>query len=402
MKVKINSCTLKGEVYAPTSKSMAHRLLICAALAKGESVISRVTFSEDILATLDCLEAMGAKYSINGDTVTINGIEDFNLSQSKDFFCRESGSTLRFILPLLLLSENEQTLHGKGRLMSRPMTVYEDICKLNNLTFIQNETIKVKGVLKAGEYTVPGNISSQFITGLLFALSVCDGDSKIKILEPFESASYVNMTLSAMDCFGADFETNGLEIIVHGGKTFQPQTMAVEGDFSGSAFLDVFNYIGGEVNVLGMNEKSLQGDKIYRKYFELLDYGSPNLDISDCPDLAPVLMTLAVIKNGCKLLNTARLKIKESDRGVVMARELAKFGADIEVKENEIVIHKAKLHSPDELLCGHNDHRVVMSLAVISTLYGGEITDAQAVAKSFPNFFDVLTTLNAEVKINAD
>lgn len=400
MIAKIKKSTANGSVYAPTSKSMAHRLLICAALSKGESVIRRVTFSQDILATLDCIEKMGASYEINGDTVKISGINCVYMSEEKNFFCRESGSTLRFFVPLLLLSDKKQTFHGEGRLMQRPMEVYEKICKERGLLFEKGDTLEVCGKLEAGDFAVPGDISSQFITGLLYALSMMEKDSRIHILPPFESASYINMTLSAMKSFGVEVKKEDeLTLFVKGGQKYTPRDITVEGDYSGSAFLDAFNLLGGNVETKGLDPNSLQGDMIYKKYFSLLSDGSPELDVSDCPDLAPILMTLAAALHGAKFVGTRRLKIKESDRGVVMAKELSKFGAAIEVGENEIIVHKSGLHTPSELLSGHNDHRIVMSLAVLSSVYGGEISDAQAVSKSFPEFFDVIKNLGVEVTL---
>lgn len=403
MKAQIKKSKAHGTVKAPTSKSMAHRLLICAALSKGKSVISGVTFSQDILATIECLEKLGAKFETAGDVVTVFGTENPIMQTSEVFDCRESGSTLRFLIPLLLLSDKPQTLCGKGRLMSRSLEVYEDICKKNGLVFENDGQIHLCGKLKSGFYAVRGDISSQFITGLLFALCLCEGESRVQIIPPFESASYINMTLSALEKFGVEvFVEDELTLVIGGNQRYFPQCLEVEGDYSGAAFLDALGSVGGDVTVTGLDSESLQGDRIYKKYFTLLSYGSPNLDVSDCPDLAPILMTLACAQNGAKLKGTRRLKIKESDRGVVMARELRKFGADIEVLENEIIVHKAKLHCPNELLCGHNDHRIVMSLAVLCCLYGGTIDDAQAVSKSFPDFFETLKKLSVEVEINDD
>ncbi|MGN1418129.1 MAG: 3-phosphoshikimate 1-carboxyvinyltransferase [Acutalibacteraceae bacterium] len=400
MKAKIYKSTASGTVSAPTSKSMAHRLLICAALANGKSRISGVTFSQDIYATLDCLKKMGAVYEIKGNSVEIEGTGCPVMTKSEHFFCRESGSTLRFLIPLLLLSDKKQTLSGEGRLMQRSLEVYEEICKEQGLLFQKNnEELVICGKLTSGKYVVRGDISSQFITGLLYALSLCDGDSEIQILPPFESASYINMTMDAMEKFGVEIEvTDELTLFIKGNQKYIPQSITTEGDYSGAAFLDAFSSLGGNVQVTGLDENSLQGDKIYKKYFTLLSYGSPNLDVSDCPDLAPILMTLACALNGAKLIGTRRLKIKESDRGAVMAQELSKFGADIEVKENEIIVHKAPLHAPTELLYGHNDHRVVMSLAVLSSVYGGTIDGAQAVSKSFPDFFEKIKELGVEVE----
>ena len=401
MKAEMQKSTALGVVKAPTSKSIAHRLLICAALADGVSTVRDVTFCEDILATMDCLKTMGAKFELDGNDITVTGMHSPVMESEKSFYCRESGSTLRFIIPLLLLSDKKQTLSGAQRLMERPLSVYEDICKEKGLLFDKDKSLTVCGKLTGGDYYVNGSVSSQFITGLLFALSMCKEDSRLHIIAPFESASYVNMTLSAMDMFSVETEIeDDLTIFIKGGQKYKPQDISTEGDYSGSAFLDAFNLIGGDVRVEGLNENSLQGDRIYRKYYDLLSYGSPRLDVTDCPDLAPILMTLAACKNGAKLIGTRRLKIKESDRGAVMAQELSKFGADIVLGENEITVHKAKLHTPTELLLGHNDHRVVMSLAVIASIYGGIIDEAQAVTKSFPDFFEKIKHLGVEVKLH--
>lgn len=401
MQVQIEKSQLQGAISAPTSKSMAHRLLICAFLSKGESEISKVTFSADIYATLNCLKKMGADYAIEGDKVKIKGISDISLKIENTFHCGESGSTMRFIIPLLLLSDVKQHITGEGRLMERPQSVYEEICKSQNLLFDFKDKLTVCGKLKAGDYSVKGNISSQFITGLLFALSLLKEDSKIIIKPPFESRSYVNMTLYALKLFGVDIVwENDLTLYIKGGQEYKAHSCQVEGDYSGSVFLDAFNLLGSKVSVTGLNDKSLQGDMIYKKYYNLLNCGTPELDVSDCPDLAPILMTLAACKNGATLTGTRRLKIKESDRGVVMAKELSKFGAVIDVYENKIVIKKAMLHKSDELLCGHNDHRIVMSLAVASSLYGGVISDAEAVNKSFPDFFIKFKALGGKVKYN--
>lgn len=403
MKAEIKKSKIAGEVFAPTSKSTAHRLIICAALSKGKSKISGVTYCEDIRATLDCINVIGAKTEIDGDCVTIASQGGVDITEKKDFYCRESGSTLRFLLPLLLLNDKKQTLHGKGRLLSRPLTVYENICEENGLLFEQGETVAVKGRLSSGEFTVPGNISSQFVSGLLFALPLCEKDSIIHILPPIESRSYIDMTISAMNSFGVNvFWKDGETLYIKGCQSYKARNMTVEGDYSGAAFLEAFNLLSGDVKVRGLFENSLQGDKIYREYFKKLSSGTPTLDISDCPDLAPILMTLAAAKNGAALVGTKRLKIKESDRGAVMAAELSKFGAKIAVYENEIKVAKTELHTPCEPLSGHNDHRVVMSLAVLCTVYSGTITEAEAVRKSFPDFFSKIKALGAEVKIYDD
>lgn len=398
MKVKISPCIVRGTVKAPPSKSMCHRLLICAGLSKGESRIDNVIYSEDILATLDCLEAMGARIKKGEDCVTVCGTLPKNAGGSV-YKCRESGSTLRFFIPLAMLSENESLFTGYGRLMERPMTIYENIAREKNITYLKaDQGIAVGGTLTFGAFTLPGDISSQFISGLLFALPLCEGDSTITLTGSIESRSYIDMTLSAMESFGVSaLWQNENTLYIKGNQQYESRNLTVEGDCSNAAFLDAFNLLGGDVTVEGLREDTLQGDMIYKEYFAALRQGTPTLDIKNCPDLAPILMTLAAANNGCKLINTARLKIKESDRGAVMAQELSKFGADIKAYDNEIIVNKAELYTPKDDLYSHNDHRVVMSLAVLASVYGGEIRDAQAVRKSYPDFFKKVKSLRLEV-----
>lgn len=397
MKIKIHPSVLRGKVTAPPSKSMGHRLLICAGLSQGESLISNVSYSEDILATLDCLRAMGAVIERGENFVKIKG----TLPNRGAFPCRESGSTLRFFIPLAMLCDGESHFTGYGRLMERPMEIYENIAKKKNLTYIKDsQGITVAGKLTAGDYTVSAAISSQFISGLLFALPLCDGNSRLILTGNIESRSYIDMTLRAMSLFGVSAVWQSENTIyIKGNQQYKENNLTVEGDCSNAAFLDAFNLLGSDVTTEGLREDTLQGDMIYKEYFSLLRQGAPTLDIKNCPDLAPVLMTLAVANNGCRLINTARLKIKESDRGAVMARELSKFGAKIKVFDNEIVIDKAELFTPkDDLYC-HNDHRVVMALTVLSSVYGGTLEGAQAVSKSYPDFFDKVKTLGLETEI---
>ena len=399
MTVNIKPSKIQGKVTAPSSKSMGHRLLICAGLSEGKSEIKNILYSEDILATLDCLKAMGAEITEDGDSVTVVGTLP-SRSVGDKYKCRESGSTLRFFIPISMLSGAEALFTGYGRLMERPMSVYENIAMEKNIPYIKtDEGIKVGGTLTAGKFTVPGNISSQFISGLLFALPLCQGDSEIELTGNIESRSYIDMTIQAMALFGVDAHwKNDSTLYIKGNQQYKSKNLTVEGDYSNAAFLDAFNFIGGDVQVVGLDESTLQGDSIYKEYFELLRQGTPTLDIGNCPDLAPILMTIAAANNGCKLINTARLKIKESDRGVVMAEELSKFGANIKVFDNEIIIDKAELYTPkDDLYC-HNDHRVVMSLSVLASVYGGRLVGAEAVKKSFPDFFDKVKALGMEVE----
>lgn len=400
MRVEIEKSIAKGEIVAPTSKSMAHRLLIAAAMCEGESEIHGVSFSEDVLATIDCLSTLGVKTRRCGDSVTVFGTDFTSAMPKEPLMCRESGSTLRFLIPLAWLSGNTVTLCGSEKLLSRPQGVYEDIAEKNGLLFINDgKTISVRGPLKSGEYAVRGDVSSQFITGLILALSALDEDSKIRITTPLESRSYINLTLSAMAQFGVEvIWEDALTIYVKGGQKYTAKSATVEGDWSGAAFTDVFNHLGGEVRLSGLNENSMQGDRVYRELFDMLDEGCPEINLEDCPDLAPILFTLACMKNGATFTGTRRLKIKESDRAEVMREELSKFGADICVMENKVRVSPALLHTPTEILSGHNDHRVVMSLCVIASVYGGVIDGAEAVSKSYPDFFDDIKKLGIKFR----
>lgn len=401
MNIKIEKSMAYGRVDAPPSKSMAHRLLICAGLAQGESVLHNISLSEDIRATLDCLKSLGAEYTYSDGTIRMTGTRT-GLVDLFEMDCHESGSTLRFFIPICLLTGKKSVFHGTEKLLSRPLGVYRELCEMQGIAYQHTEdSLIVKGKISSGEFQIPGNISSQFISGLLFALPLLEGDSLITIKPPVESRSYINLTIKALADFGVKvIWQSETSLFIRGGQVYQPQEAFVEGDYSNAAFLEVFNYLGGNVAINGLDENSLQGDKIYRRMFRALENTVPVLDLSDCPDLAPILFTLAVIKNGAKFIGTKRLKIKESDRANVMAKELAKFGADVQVSEDSVLIRQTKLHKPDEMLSGNNDHRVVMSLAVLSTLFGGEIEGAEAVKKSFPDFFEKLILLNIKVKSN--
>ena len=401
MRVKIKPGKALGEITLPTSKSMAHRLLICAALCDGASIVRGVTPCEDVLATVDCLRALGANIEICGDTYTVFGRDMKTVAPKKPLFCRESGSTLRFMIPIAALSGAKVTIAGAEKLLSRPLSVYETLFRERELLLQRyGSFIFVDGPLPAGEYSLPGNVSSQFITGLLFALPLLDSDSVIKILPPFESRPYVDLTVSALAKFGVKvFFEDDLTIKIPGAQKYVPADVTVEADYSAGAFIDALNVLGSDVEALGLDEKSLQGDRVYKEIFPKIKSGFTVLDISDCPDLAPILFTLAAANHGAEFFGTKRLKIKESDRAEVMASELSKFGADIEIYENSVKVKKTELHSPKEILLGHNDHRVVMSLAVLSTVFGGIIDGAEAVSKSYPSFFEDMKNAGIEVEL---
>ena len=397
MKAKIERSILSGIVEAPPSKSMAHRLIIAAALSEGECKIENVSMSEDISATSECMKKLGKEITFDNGTLYIKNSETKN--DDRVLFVNESGSTLRFLIPLCLTGE-EFTIKGSKRLFERPLSVYEEIFEKQNIKYEKGiDFIKLKGTLKSGNFKIRGDISSQFITGLLYALPLLEGDSKIEIIGNFESKNYCLMTLSALKAFGVDIYFDGDRVFrINGGQKFKSIDCRVEGDWSNAAFFDCLGLFGHDVSVTGLDDASLQGDKICKEYFMSLKSGCPTLSVKNCPDLAPILFTVAAFFNGGHFTDTARLKIKESDRAEAMKEELSKFGADISVSDNEVFVNKTELHMPTEPLSSHNDHRIAMSLAVLATRYGGEIEEAEAVRKSFPDFYEILKTLGAKVE----
>lgn len=398
MQVTIYPSRARGTMAAPPSKSYAHRALICAALSPGKSQISGVAPSQDLLATMDCLRALGAQVEYDGQTAIVTGENIKNVPDHIVLPCRASGSTLRFLIPLALLSGKEISFTGEYSLMVRPFSVYQNICLERGLVFcLEKNTLTVQGPLLSGEFTIPGNISSQFISGLLFALPLLAGDSTIRIIPPVESESYIRMTLAVLSHFGVEAVLDNHTIHVKGGQKYLSRDMTVEGDWSNAAFFLALNVLGGQVDVTGLNPDSLQGDKVCLQHFAALKGGMPTIDLSHCPDLGPVAMALAAALHGAEFTGIRRLRMKESDRCAAMASELAKFGVRAEISENKMAIFHSEIKPPTEPLWGHNDHRIVMALAVLATVTGATIGGAEAVDKSLPDFFARLKQLGIEV-----
>ncbi|MBO7761611.1 MAG: 3-phosphoshikimate 1-carboxyvinyltransferase [Clostridia bacterium] len=393
---------LSGVAAAPPSKSMAHRYLLAAALARGTSRIAGVAGSEDILATVDCLSALGARATWEGDTVTVTGIDPCRALPKAPLPCRESGSTLRFFLPLCWLSGHPATLSGSTRLFERPLSVYHEIAAREGLTLtVDGNTVTVCGRLAGGDYPVRGDISSQFITGLLSALPFTGRDSTVRLLPPVESRSYLDLTVAALGRFGLPVRfSDDNTLLIPAQDALVATDCRVEGDHSNAAFLAALALLGHDVRVTGLDPDSAQGDRIFRKYFLALQRGMPTLSLADCPDLAPILMAVAAALHGGHFVHTRRLKLKESDRGAAMAEELAKFGVRVTLGVDEITVHPSALRPPCEVLCGHNDHRIVMAVATLCTLVGGSIAGCEAVRKSFPDYFDVIKALGAKFTVN--
>ena len=401
MKVEIRPSQASGTVAAPPSKSLTHRALIAAALAPGTGTIKNVSPSEDIMATMDCLRVLGARIDFEENRAVVTGLSRDSIPDGAVLPCRDSGSTLRFLIPLALTSGKRITFTGSKRLFSRPLTVYEDICRRQGLFFEHGETsLTVQGVLSPGEYDVPGDVSSQFVSGLCYALSLLDRASRVALKPPVESRPYLEITQHLLADYGVQVSIQGDQILIPGKQVYLPRDYSIEGDWSNAAFPDALNLLGGSVEVTGLPDITCQGDRVYPRYFAALSQGTPTLDLSDCPDLGPVCFALSAALNGATFTGIRRLRLKESDRVAAMTEELAKFGVNALVTDDTVFIPGNQLHAPAGHLSGHNDHRIVMALAVLASQTGGVISDAEAVNKSYPAFWHDLENLGIQLTRN--
>lgn len=398
--IRVNKSIGSGIISAPPSKSYAHRLLIASLLSKEECSVKNIAMSNDIIATLNCVKALGKKVEIKDDCITLKNI-NCGLNDELEFDCLESGSTLRFFIPIALLSGKKLIFKGSKRLIERGIGVYEEIFKKQNIKFIkESDRFIIDGILKSDDFYMSANVSSQFISGLLFALPLLENDSKIIITSNIESKNYIDITIDVLKQAGViiDFDETNNIIYIKGNQEYKRNDYAVEGDYSNSAFLEAFNYFGSNIKVEGLNELSYQGDKVYKKYFEELNKENCVIDIKNCIDLGPILFCFSAMKYGATFINTQRLKIKESDRVNDLKEELNKFGVEVIDKGNEVIVNNKNLRKADLILNGKNDHRIVMALSVMLSVFGGEIEGYEAVSKSYPNFFDVLKKLGFEVE----
>ena len=414
-----------GAVCIPSSKSVAHRALICAALAeRGQvSTLCRLPENEDIGATLDCLRALGVRITEAREgavlTVRVEGCGGHFSDSGTPRCCRESGSTLRFMLPLCLSSASKRSLKGSKKLLSRPLDDYQALLESRGYECTE-EGLSLGGgaTLTSGRYALTGKSSSQFVTGLLFVLPLMEGDSIIEFPTPPESRSYIDMTIAVLTRFGvrADWQTD-TRLYVPGGQTFCAVDMTVDGDASGAAFFHALNVMKKENTLCidcPVSDDIPQGDACCPALLETLKSATPQnipvLSLADCPDLGPVLFGAAAALGGATFTHTDRLRVKESDRVTAMTEELSKFGAVCTVTDGldggTVTIHPPSegLHAPKEIVHGHNDHRIVMSLCVLSACLDSTtpvtVDDAHAVNKSFPTFFECLRGLGISVKID--
>ena len=422
--MKIYPNTLEGKVKIPPSKSMAHRAVICAALGDGTSKVSNIDFSDDIIATIDAMKSLGATIEKKEDYLEITGINSAKSNevrkQERVIDCNESGSTLRFLIPISLVFDGTNKFIGRGNLGKRPLNTYYEIFDRQGIEYSYKENeldLVVSGKIKNDEFKVKGNISSQFITGLLFALPLLDGDSKIVITTELESKGYIDLTLSAMRDFGIEVINNEYkEFVIKGNQVYKSRDYRVEGDYSQGAFFLSADALGANVDVLDLKENSLQGD---REVIDILKRMNVNIesnndtvkcstdnlkatviDGSQCPDIIPVLSAVAALAKGTtEIINAGRLRIKECDRLAAVTSELNKLGAKITEKQDGLVIEGVDELEGGVEVWSHKDHRIAMTLAIASIKCKNPIVikDYECVSKSYPHFFDDFKMLGGRV-----
>ena len=409
----IKADKLVGELSPPPSKSVLHRYIIASSLAKGISKIENISFSEDIIATIEAMKKLGANIEQKDNYLLIDGSDTFkNLNENIEIDCNESGSTLRFLFPLSIVEENKVLFKGRGKLFKRPMTPYfQNFEKYKIKHFYINENeILLEGKLKAGIYEVDGNISSQFITGLLFSLPLLDGESKIIINGKLESSNYIDISLDCLSKFGIKIINNSYqEFIIEGSQSYRAGNYRTEADYSQAAFFLVANAIGSKIKINDLSENSLQGDKKIIDYISEIDNWNSKdtlvLDGSETPDIIPILsLKAAVSGKKIEIVNIERLRIKESDRLKATVEELSKLNFDLIEKKDSILINsredlKANKNEKIVSLSAHSDHRIAMMIAIAATCYDGEILldNLDCVKKSYPNFWEVFLSLGGKI-----
>ncbi len=412
MTVTIHPAPLAGALRVPPSKSQAHRVLIAAALADGESHIRNLAHSQDIDATRRCLTELGAEFEETGEVLRVRGMGASSMSPMARMAhphldCGESGSTLRFLIPVALAVRGGGVFTGRGRLMERPLTPYFDLFDRMGIAHeLKDGVLTVQGLLEPGEYKLPGNVSSQFFTGLLFALPLLGGPSAIIPTTALESEGYIAMTCQVLERFGIrTAATLSLPPQYHlaGGSVYTPQDVTVEGDWSQAGFWYAAKALGFHVTPTGLDPESLQGDRVIAQQFELLTQpGDVDLDVSQCPDLVPPLAAIAALRPGRTVLsNAGRLRIKESDRLTAVANTLNALGAQVTEGPESLTFQGV-----DALTGGTidscNDHRIAMMAAVAAARSKGPVTvtNAQAVEKSYPDFWHDYETLGGKLTWN--
>ncbi|MPW26215.1 3-phosphoshikimate 1-carboxyvinyltransferase [Alkalibaculum sp. M08DMB] len=424
-KVEITPTILRGTVNIPPSKSMSHRAIFCAALSDGISNIKNVLMSKDIIATCKAVEAIGCKikYKKADENKELYNLRIQGRPQMKlineVIDCEESGSTLRFIIPLLATLNNQVTVTGKGRLVSRPLDTYYHIFDEHKIYYTNKYgelPLTINGRLTAGEYSMQGDVSSQFITGMLFALPLLKGNSKLIITTELESKPYVDMTIEMLKKFGVNIVNEDYQnFYIKGSQEYIASDYTVEGDYSQAAFWLTAGILGGELYSNDIKAESLQGDKVIVDIIEemggkiesfLLGYKTSmsstkgvTIDASQCPDLVPILSVIGATSGGItEIVNAKRLRIKESDRLQAITQVLTTLGADIvEYTDGLIIRGKEKLIGGE--VDSHNDHRIAMAVAIASIKCEEKviITNSQSIEKSYPNFWEDFVGLGGKL-----
>lgn len=388
MNVTIVPGTLEGAVTPPSSKSQTHRAVLALMLAQGEGKLSNLAVSEDIQATQDCVAALKSGQPAQADGLPL-------------LDCGESGSTLRFLIPVALAVRGGGHFTGRGRLMERPQGPYIRLFEEKGILWNQEGTcLTVAGQLEPGVYALPGNVSSQFITGLLYALPLLPGDSRIVLTTPLESRGYVDMTLDMLRRFDIKVEEQEDGFLVPGNQTYQARDLTLEADWSGAAFWYAANFLGAQVDIQGLNSDSVQGDRqIGTLYWKLARPGNVDIDLSQCPDLAPPLAAMAAVRKGTtRFVHAGRLRMKESDRLETIARTLNALGAKAQVGEDTLTLEGVD-HLEGGTVDGCNDHRIAMMAAVAAVACKEPVTilGAECVKKSYPRFWEDYTALGGEI-----
>lgn len=392
-RIQINNCKLKGAFTVPPSKSLSHRAVICASLCyEGESIIDNLSLSEDIKATIEGMRTLGAEIKIVGNKAFIKRNNEI---KNHDIYCGESGSTLRFLIPVALALTDSMSFTGTKKLFERPLSAYLDIFNEHSIDYkLCEEKLWINGHLLPGDVTVPGGVSSQFVSGLLLSLPLLEGNSFIEVVGAFESKSYVDLTLDVLDKFGIFVEKSVNSFSITGNQRYRSCDYTVEGDYSQAAFFLVANELGSDVECMGLNSFSKQGDMEILHVIKTFRESEDNLviDASQIPDLVPIISVLAALKENCTttIMNAQRLRIKESDRLSAMSTELNKLGAIVAETDDGLIIEGQRSLSGDATVNSWNDHRIAMALAVAAT--GCEkniiLENYTAVNKSYPCFWD--------------
>ncbi len=407
MNIRISPKKLHGKVVVPPSKSQAHRMIIAAALADGESKIDNLSMSKDIIATIDCMRALGAEISVDGSSAVIKGIK--NVPEKAVLDCCESGSTLRFLIPVACALGVNATFLGQGNLPNRPITPYLEELPKHGITFDYNGTMpfSVSGKLTGGKFYVDGGISSQFITGLLLGFSVLEEESEIVLTSHLESKPYVDITIGTLSDFGCDAAETETGYCIGAGKALRPYNGSVEGDYSQAAFFLAANLLGSDIEICGLNVNSFQGDKKIVEIFSQMVYNRRNglnafqLDCSDIPDLVPVLSVAAAFADGeSRIYNAARLRIKESDRIASSVSLVRVLGAYAEETEDGLII-KGKPCLDGGTVDTYNDHRIAMAAAAASVGCKDDVfvNGAECVSKSYPDFWEAFSSLGGQLEV---